>query len=166
MFDELMASRTCLPELFTTSQRPVYKPPRRIASKFAGCCLRLYLVGTPQGPAHEGRGRGLGLGVRSHRVSDVKARSAGRTPQAAPPATWPSRSRSNDRGRLVPRSGGAAGAPGGVACGAGSLRASDVKGRQARPEPQAECEKPGEERDRRMTGTRCAARRAPRTPGS
>ena len=46
MFDELMPSRTCLPELFTTSQRPVYKSPRRIASKLAGCCLRLYLVGT------------------------------------------------------------------------------------------------------------------------
>jgi hypothetical protein len=46
MFDELMASWTCLPELFTTSQRPVYKSPRRIASKFAGCCLRLCLVGT------------------------------------------------------------------------------------------------------------------------
>ncbi|MGI9154692.1 MAG: hypothetical protein ACR2IY_12575, partial [Rubrivivax sp.] len=39
---------------------------------------------SPQGPAHEGRGRGLGGGVRSHRVSDVKARSAGRKPQAAP----------------------------------------------------------------------------------
>jgi hypothetical protein len=84
MFDELMPSRTCLPELFTTSQRPVYKSPRRIASKLAGCCLRLYLVGTPQGPAPEGRCRFLGLGVRSHRASDVKARSAGRAPQATP----------------------------------------------------------------------------------
>jgi hypothetical protein len=46
MFDELMANRTCLPELFTTSPRPVDKSPRRIASKLAGCRLRLDLVGT------------------------------------------------------------------------------------------------------------------------
>ncbi len=39
---------------------------------------------SPQGAAHEGRCRFLGLGVRSHRASDVKARSAVRTPQATP----------------------------------------------------------------------------------